>query len=401
MNGISRKAVLAAFLAAAVSLTGIAMAQEEAFQNGMNYFKSGKYVEAAAEFQALVDEAPAYDYGYFMLGNSFMKMGKTDQAISNFKQAIEQNGEKYVYHHSLATAYQKSRQYRMVTQTLNGAEGILDDRYKPAFYSTRGQAYYALKKWSDAINDLEKASSMKPTEAVLTSLGVSYYKMGHHDKASAALEKALAKNPGNATNQQLLAESLMEVGKGKKDKAAKTNTYNKALSAAEKVLAARPGNFDAINLVGRAALGAGKYSKAENSFTKALSMKPAYCFAMMNKAKAQIAQSKWTDSEATLRQADKCDANNVLVHESLGFVLRKQKRLKESLASYEKANKLKPSASIKKAIAEVKHNIEVNEFNESATAEEIANREAIAAEEARVAAEKAKLEEYKKKTEDD
>lgn len=163
MKRISRTALVAISLAASLLLAGAAMAQEEAYQNGMNYFKSGKYVEAAAEFQALVDDAPAYDYGYFMLGNSFVKMGKTDQAISNFKQAIELNGEKYVYHHSLATAYQKSRQYRMVTETLNNSESIVEDRYKPAFYTTRGQAFYSLKKWSEAINDLEKAKSLKPT----------------------------------------------------------------------------------------------------------------------------------------------------------------------------------------------------------------------------------------------
>lgn len=400
MKRISRTALVAISLAASLLLAGAAMAQEEAYQNGMNYFKSGKYVEAAAEFQALVDDAPAYDYGYFMLGNSFVKMGKTDQAISNFKQAIELNGEKYVYHHSLATAYQKSRQYRMVTETLNNSESIVEDRYKPAFYTTRGQAFYSLKKWSEAINDLEKAKSLKPTEGVLTSLGVSYYKMGHHEKAASALEKALAKNPKNATNQQLLAESLLEVGKGKNG-SAKETAYNDSLSAAERVLAMRPGNFDAINLVGRAALGAGDYGKAERSFTQALTLRPSYCFAMMNKAKAQIAQSKWTAAEGTLRTADKCDANNVLVHESLGFVLRKQKRLPEALSSYQKANKLKPSASIQKAIAEVKTNIEVGAHNKAMDDLDAKQKAEIAAEEARVAAEKAKQEEYKKKTDDD
>ena len=365
MKRISRKAIVAVSLVAVLGLAGAAMAQEEAYQNGMNYFKSGKYVEAAAEFQALVDEAPAYDYGYFMLGNSFVKMGKTDLAVTNFKQAIELNGEKYVYHHSLATAYQKSRQYRMVTETLNKAESIMDDRYKPAFYTTRGQSYYALEKWSDAINDLEKAKELKPTTSIYTSLGVSYYKMGHHDKAAAALKKALAKDPKNVTNNQLLAECLMEVGKGKRDKAGKTGTYNEALAAAERVLAAKSGDFDAINLVGRASLGAGDYGKAESAFTQALTLKPSYCFAMMNKAKAQIAQSKWSAAEGTLKQADKCDANNVLVHESLGFVLRKQKRLEESLASYQTAYKLKPSASIKKAIDEVKTNIEVGDHNKA------------------------------------
>ena len=401
MKQSSRKAMLAIFLLASISLAGVAMAQEEAYQNGMNYFKAGKYVEAAAEFQALVDEAPAYDYGYFMLGNSFVKLGKTDQAVENFKQAIELNGEKYVYHHSLATAYQKSRQYRMVAETLNKVESIVEGRYRPAFYTTRGQAYYALKKWSEAINDLEKARSLKPTESVMTSLGVSYFKMGHHDKAASCLKKALATDPKSATNNQLLAESLMEIGKGKRDKASKASTYNEALAAAERVLALKPGNFDAINLVGRASLGAGDYGKAERSFTKALTLKPDYCFAMVNKAKAQIAIENWEGSEASLRRADKCDANNVLVHESLGFVLRKQKRLEESLKSYQTAYRLKPSASIKKAMNEVKTNIEINDFNEKAAAEEKQNQAAIEAEKARVAAELKKLEEYEKKTEDD
>jgi tetratricopeptide (TPR) repeat protein len=324
-----------------------------------------------------------------------VKLGKTDQAIGNFKQAIELNGEKYVYHHSLATAYQKSRQYRMVAETLSNSESILEDRYKPAFYSTRGQAYYALKKWSEAINDLEKAKALKPTEGVLTSLGVSYFKMGHHEKAASALEKALQKNPKNATNNQLLAESLLEVGKGKNG-SAKGSAYNQALAAAERVLVSKPGNFDAVNLVGRAALGAGDYGKAERSFTQALTLKPTYCFAMMNKAKAQIAQSKWTEAEGTLRQADKCDGNNVLVHESLGFALRKQQRLKEALSSYETAYKLKPSASIKKAIEEVKTNIEVGEHNKAMDELDAKQKAEKAAEEARFAAEKKKQEEWEK-----
>jgi tetratricopeptide (TPR) repeat protein len=393
--------MLAIFLAIAICLAGVAMAQEESYQNGMNYFKAGKYVEAAAEFQALVDEAPAYDYGYFMLGNSFVKLGKTDQAVTNFKQAIKLNGEKYVYHHSLATAYQKSRQYRMVVETLIKAESIVEDRYKPAFYTTRGQSYYALKKWSEAISDLEKARALKPTESVMTSLGVSYFKMGHHDKAASCLKKALAKDPKNATNNQLLAESLMEVGKGKRDKASKASTYTEALAAAERVLAMKPGNFDAVNLVGRASLGAGDYGKAERSFTQALTLKPNYCFAMVNKAKAQIAVKNWSGSEESLRQADKCDANNVLVHESLGFVLRKQKRLEESLKSYETAYKLKPSASIKKAIDDVKTNIEVNKHNKAMDDLDQKQKAEKAAADAKYKAEQEKLKEYERKTDDD
>ena len=38
------------------------------YEEALNYFKSGKYVEAAAEFQTLVYNSPNCDSGYWMLG---------------------------------------------------------------------------------------------------------------------------------------------------------------------------------------------------------------------------------------------------------------------------------------------------------------------------------------------
>ncbi len=46
------------------------------FDAAMGHFKAGKFLEAASEFQTLVDQSPEYADGYFMLGVCFMKTSK-------------------------------------------------------------------------------------------------------------------------------------------------------------------------------------------------------------------------------------------------------------------------------------------------------------------------------------
>ena len=49
-------------IAAAVLLALAALPAVADFEAGLSYYKSGKYLEAAGEFQALVDENPEYQW---------------------------------------------------------------------------------------------------------------------------------------------------------------------------------------------------------------------------------------------------------------------------------------------------------------------------------------------------
>jgi len=139
---------------------------------GMNYFRSGKYMEAAAEFQLLVDVSPAYDFGHYMMGVSFLQMKKPADAEKNILKAIELNGEKFEYYHTLAKAYFDQRQYAKSVATLRSVEGLMGDSAAKKYnlYSLRGLSYATLKKWGDAIDDLEQARAIKASPAVLDRL---------------------------------------------------------------------------------------------------------------------------------------------------------------------------------------------------------------------------------------
>jgi tetratricopeptide (TPR) repeat protein len=187
---------------------------DDALNQGLSNFKAGKYAEAAAEFQSLVDTSPSYDYGYFMLGLSLLKMGKFSDAETNVLKAIELNGDKFEYHNGLATVYFTQKDYAKAVAALRTAEPLASsDAYKFALYSMRGNCYAALDKWADAIEDLEKARAINPQQApVLVTLGQSYYKLGHFDKAAAVFRQAVKLMPNDTGTVQLLAESLLNLG---------------------------------------------------------------------------------------------------------------------------------------------------------------------------------------------
>ena len=152
----------------ALALAPFAMAD---FDQALDDFKRGKFVEAAAGFQEIVDQSPSYDYGYFMLGMSFLQMNKPAEAEENFRKAIELNGDRFEYHHGLANAHFQRQEYGDVVATLRTAEGLAGDAANQyALYKLRGFSYVGLEKWGDAIEDLEKARKIKSSDAVLDRL---------------------------------------------------------------------------------------------------------------------------------------------------------------------------------------------------------------------------------------
>ena len=47
---------------------------------GRAYFRSRRYEQAAAEFEAVVERAPTNDYALFCLGRALMECGRPDEA---------------------------------------------------------------------------------------------------------------------------------------------------------------------------------------------------------------------------------------------------------------------------------------------------------------------------------
>jgi tetratricopeptide (TPR) repeat protein len=381
------------------------------FQSANNLYKSGKYMEAAAEFQALVDEHPDYADGYHMLGICFLKSSKYDDAVKNFLKAVELNGDNFNFHFNLANAYRSQGKNDKVIKTLNNAEGLAPESAKVMVYQLRGYSLVAQGKWAEAIDDLKKAAAAKPDPATLAQLGKAYFKVGDYPAAVSALRKALQLQSSPGT-WELLVEAQINVAAKTAGESAKKAKYGEALAEAEKFVAANPGSTDAKYLVGRTALGAGQFDKAVGAFKDVINREPGHCNAMANMGKAYTAKGSWSDALGALESATGCDAKMGTAWENMGFVLQKrasgskdyavqQTNYERAIAAYKKAQALKSSAAISKAIDDCQHNLTISRENQGMAVAESEQERKIAEEEARFAEEQAKQKAWEKKGEDD
>ncbi|HXV77220.1 MAG TPA: tetratricopeptide repeat protein, partial [Candidatus Polarisedimenticolaceae bacterium] len=289
-------------------------------------------------------------------------------------------GDKFEYHNGLATVHFTKKDYAKAIAALKTAEPLAaDNNQKFALYSTRGGCYAAMGKWAEAVEDLEQARKINAKKpSVLVTLGQSYYKLGHYDKAVPVFREAVKLVPNDTASVQLLAEALINLGAESTSDSQKDSMYEEAMGYAEKFQSVEPANYEAANLVGRAALGASEYTKAEQAFRKVLSQKPDYCYAMVNLGKTYIAEERWADAEKVLNDAAACAPRMAVIYESLGFSLQKQNRLTEAVTAYEKSYDIKPSESVRNAIEICKQNIAVRDHNAQIASEEEAQRAAEA-----------------------
>jgi tetratricopeptide (TPR) repeat protein len=345
------------------------------FNEGMECYKTKNWDCVISEFKTETDAHQDYDYGWFMIGVGHLQKKEYDQAVSNLRKAIEINDQKLSYHLALSNAHFGREQYDKVIQTLQGKDnlsGTAGEAYNLSYQL--GTSYHQTKQHERAIPYLEKAVAVKPDFKTFFMLGVSYDAIGSPDKAIATLKEALKQNPNDAQVLSVLADAYVGMAQREANKAKKEQYYTEAVSYAAKAAAAKPKDYQAQNTLARAYLGADQYDQAEAAFKKVLALKPDYCFAQINLGMVYIGKKQWHDAVKVLTDGTSCDPRNNVGWESLGFAqekvykeldteLAKIAQLQKALASFEKANAIKPSASAQASIDRVKQNIDIANQN--------------------------------------
>jgi cytochrome c-type biogenesis protein CcmH/NrfG len=351
---VSRRSFPAVLIFAAIVL-GAAGAARADFDEAMGYFKAGKYLEAAAQFQGMVDATPAYDYGHYMLGHCLLRVGRAGDAERSFRTAIELRGDKPEYHHGLAVALKDQRRYLLALGVLTAeARLVRDGRTAYAFLALRGYLFAALRRWPESIADLQRALSLKRDPMLLDLLGRANFSVGRFDRAAAAFSAVLDVSPDDPRLRRMLAESLLQFAAAVEDPARKKAIYERAAEAAEPLRRLEPGDLDVASLRGRAALGAARYPEAEESFRSILAAQPGACHALVNLSRALLAQGRADEAEAALNDALKCAPAMAEVHEGLGRVYFRQKRFERALDAFRRSEAIRPSPSARAGMEAVR-----------------------------------------------
>ncbi len=167
---------------------------DDLFSSAMQAMQNQHYQLAVDLLQRVVQLEPKHKAAYFSLGNAYMAMGRTDDAITAYKKQIENNPYDGFAYNGLGLAYEQQSRFEDASQQFR--KQIEVNPLDPYAHANLGHLYLDQKKYAEAVPELEKAVDLQSKNAVIEiELGQAY--LGNHqtDNGMKAFDKAISLSP--------------------------------------------------------------------------------------------------------------------------------------------------------------------------------------------------------------
>ncbi|WP_372373311.1 tetratricopeptide repeat protein [Vreelandella venusta] len=179
--------------------------------------KHGKCLEAAAEYQKLIDENRADYQVYGRLSEAKYRLGDVQEAESLLAKALEIEPNYAEAHHGIAYLLHQRRQNQQALNHIQTACCL--DSSKAEYLSLQGMVLVALHQHSEALSSYEKGLQISPSYASLwNNYGNALNDLGRIDESMAAYRKALElPNSSRLAFSNLLTTAHYHPGISEKD----------------------------------------------------------------------------------------------------------------------------------------------------------------------------------------
>ena len=192
------------------------------------YEKNHDYRRAIKDYTRLIELKHGKPETYNSRGFSWSMLGDKDKAMNDFQEAIRLDPKNAIGHLNCGAIYLKKGQ---PLNALNSFEKAIlySSKDREIYYHGRGQALIRLRRYKEAIQDFDKAVSLKPNYwEAYHARGIAKSGIKDDDGALADYNKALAIDANNRNPHIYSNRGNVLVRKGEYDKA--IHDYNKALS---------------------------------------------------------------------------------------------------------------------------------------------------------------------------
>ena len=255
----------------------------ELLKTGGAALNQGRAAEAAAAFRKATEAAPELSAGFVGLGQALMQSGDYRGAIAPLKRALELNPD------------------------LPGAHQLL------------GFALLAAGYANEAIPHLEKVQA-------LDALGVAQLKTGKLAEATASLQAALAKRPGDVDLMYYLGRASGLLSR---------QTF-------EQLRATDPESARAHQILGETYAVLHNTAGAEQEYREALRLRPATPGLHLELGELYVAESQWDKAEKEFRAEASLQPGDAEAAFRLGNALLQQGKVNEARRELERASGLAP-----------------------------------------------------------
>jgi tetratricopeptide (TPR) repeat protein len=231
------------------------------------------------------------------LGTLFADKGRFNEAIENYRKAIQINPNSAVPLYSLGVAL--------------AAKGRLDE----------------------AIENYRKAIQINPDYCdALNNLGIALADKGRFDEAIENYYKAIQLNPNNPKVLNNLGVALADKGR-----------FDEAIENYRKAIQINPNYPKALNNLGNALAAQGRFDEAIKNYRQAIQLNPNYAEALDYLGIALAAKGRFDEAIENFRQAIRVNSNRPETFFHLGMTLGQSGRTREAVAQYREALRLNPN----------------------------------------------------------
>jgi Tfp pilus assembly protein PilF len=277
------------------------------------YIEKKNYDLAARECQAALRVAPGIPEAYSLLGTTYQKMGKIEQATREYKRILDSNGESAEVCFNLGIFYLDSGK---IDEAINEFQKAIEENPNSAeAHSNLGLAYLRKGKIEPAQKECEEALKIDPNLAeAMVTLGGAYVLENKLKEAETLLCQSLILAPDVAEAHHSLGVVFLKCAR-----------FNSAISEFTKALEIDPYYTAAQLNLGRTYKRMGLLDRAIAKYKKALGLKPDLYQAFLCLAEAYLEKHMVAEAFRQCQIAERVNPVYKSIYEEVqGYLLRKK-----------------------------------------------------------------------------
>jgi len=232
------------------------------------------YRSALALWTDTVTKCPDNARAHYTLGDTLRTLGRSQEAIAEFRSTLQIDPNYVKAHDSLANLLENipGRQSEAISEYRAALR--LDPDFVLAHYNLALALADLPGGWPEAISELEAAVRVKPDFAeAQCALGIALAKAGRFDDAIAHLEQAIRIQTDNADAYNALGFALLQ-----------TEQYPEAIARFRQALKINPHDAQTRDNLGAALLRMGRLPEAAEQFDAAVKLDSTFGLARLNLA---------------------------------------------------------------------------------------------------------------------
>lgn len=315
LKKMSFKLPLAAFTTLLILITAVPLALAA-------YSRNLIWSDMLTFYEDVVAKSPSLPTPHYDLGTVYKKLGRIDEAIDQYRTAINLKPDYYEAHNNLGNAYlEKGMVTEAVTEyrtAININPGDAEAHYN------LGNLFYAQSMPGEAVSSLGTAIRLNPRHALAhNSLGNAYLRMGLLDRAAEEYKKTLELDPKSVFALSNMGSVHLML-----------NRFDSAVSAYNKAIELQPGYIGARYNLGVAYHKLGRLDDAIEAYRKAIDIEPGYGDAHFSLA---LVYYEKRDLDAAVREfkvALRIDPEDMQARVKLADALSEKGETEEALEHY-------------------------------------------------------------------